>query len=77
MSRQKGEHAEGDPVAVASAIFPLAQDREQLSRLFGEHHRRVLTAAYRITGSMADAEDVTQAVFLRLMDCGGAPIANA
>jgi RNA polymerase sigma factor (sigma-70 family) len=39
---------------------------ESLSQLFGEHHRRVLLAAYRITGSMADAEDVTQAVFLRL-----------
>jgi len=30
------------------------------------HHRRVLMAAYRITGSMADAEDVAQSVFLRL-----------
>jgi len=39
---------------------------ESLSQLFREHHRRVLTAAYRITGNMADAEDVAQSVFLRL-----------
>lgn len=53
----------GDPLAAGYAVMP---STESLSRLFGEHHRRVLTAAYRITGSMADAEDVTQAVFLRL-----------
>src|SRR2546429_9138497 len=29
-------------------------------------HARVLQAAYRVTGSMADAEDVAQSVFLRL-----------
>jgi RNA polymerase sigma-70 factor (ECF subfamily) len=42
------------------------EKRDQLAQLFAEHHRRVLLAAYRITGSMADAEDVAQAVFLRL-----------
>lgn len=61
MNSEKGEH-----VAAASAIVPLTEAGESLSRLFGEHHRRILYAAYRITGSMADAEDVTQAVFLRL-----------
>jgi RNA polymerase sigma factor (sigma-70 family) len=64
---------EGEPVAVGSVILPLATD---LSQLFGEHHRRVLRAAYRITGSMADAEDVTQAVFLRLASANG-PVTNA
>jgi len=44
----------------------MARERESLSHLFREHNRRVLLAAYRITGSMADAEDVAQAVFLRL-----------
>jgi len=39
----------------------------ELCHLFGDHYRRVLTAAYRITGNMADAEDVAQAVFLRRM----------
>jgi RNA polymerase sigma factor (sigma-70 family) len=58
MNRQEGE-----PLAAASAIMPTT---ETVSQLFGEHHRRVLRAAYRITGSMADAEDVAQTVFLRV-----------
>ena len=57
----------------ASATLPFTTE---LSKLFGEHHRRVLTAAYRITGSMADAEDVAQAVFLRLASTRG-PVTNA
>jgi RNA polymerase sigma factor (sigma-70 family) len=69
MKSQKGE-----PVTAASSTMPAfvattvprKDARETLSRLFTEHHRRVLLAAYRITGSMADAEDVAQAVFLRL-----------
>jgi RNA polymerase sigma factor (sigma-70 family) len=68
MNNQKG-----GPLAAASAIMPSIKD---LSQLFGEHHRRVLTAAYRITGSMADAEDVAQAVFLRLASADR-PVANA
>jgi RNA polymerase sigma factor (sigma-70 family) len=50
-------------LAAASAIVP---SEANLSQAFGEHHRRVLVAAYRITGSMADAEDVAQSLFLRL-----------
>ena len=64
---------EGRPVAATSAALPRI---EGLSQLFGEHHRRVIRAAYRITGSMADAEDVTQAVFLRLAGDQG-PVTNA
>ena len=64
-------------MAVGSVAVPLTGSRESLSQLFREHHRRVLTAAYRITGSMADAEDVTQAVFLRVLTAGGPPITNA
>src|SRR2546423_4912483 len=37
-----------------------------LERLFEQHHNRVFRAAYRVTGSAADAEDVLQTVFLRL-----------
>lgn len=37
-----------------------------LSGLFQDHHRQVLQAAYRVTGSAADAEDVLQTVFVRL-----------
>lgn len=38
--------------------------------LYNKHHRKVLLAAYRVTGSMQDAEDVLQAVFLRLLKRG-------
>lgn len=64
-------------MAVGDATMPYTASRESLSQLFCEHHRRILTAAYRITGSMADAEDVTQAVFVRLVSGGGLPMANA
>jgi RNA polymerase sigma factor (sigma-70 family) len=67
---------EGVTVAVGSATLPLIQTSDNLSRLFREHHRRILTAAFRITGSMADAEDVTQAVFLRLANGGALPVTN-
>lgn len=44
---------------------------DRLGQLFRAHSERVLRAAYRITGNMADAEDVAQAVFLRLAGtCG-------
>jgi RNA polymerase sigma-70 factor (ECF subfamily) len=72
MNSQKGE-----PMAAASPAMPLTDSREMLSQLFAEHHRRILAAACRITGSMADAEDVAQAVFLRLASTQGSPIANA
>ena len=61
MNSQKGQ-----PVASASETLPVVEMREGLSDLFAMHHRRVLMAAYRITGSMADAEDVAQSIFLRL-----------
>ncbi|GJM12548.1 MAG: RNA polymerase sigma factor [Pseudohongiella sp.] len=35
--------------------------------LFDAHHRKVFLAAYRVTGNVQDAEDVLQAVFLRLL----------
>ncbi len=38
----------------------------ELESLFREHNDRVFRAAYRITGSVVDAEDVLQTVFLRL-----------
>ncbi len=60
----------GDKMAVGSLAMPFAQTRTEprpaLAQLFAEHHRRVLSAAYRITGSMADAEDVAQTIFLRV-----------
>src|SRR3712207_5763818 len=45
---------------------PAAKEAGELERLFREHHEQVFRAAYRITGSVTDAEDVLQTIFLRL-----------
>lgn len=63
-------------VSAASPIPP-ALDNEHLAQLFSEHYRRVLMAAFRITGNMADAEDVAQGVFMRLGTGEGVAVANA
>ena len=48
-----------------------------LEELFLAHKDRVFRAAYRVTGSASDAEDVLQTVFLRLMrHTPGAEISN-
>ncbi|MBC7900871.1 MAG: sigma-70 family RNA polymerase sigma factor [Saprospiraceae bacterium] len=39
---------------------------EDLGVLFREHHKAIFRAAYRITGSQSDAEDVLQTIFVRL-----------
>jgi RNA polymerase sigma factor (sigma-70 family) len=67
----------GEPVAVANVIMPYTENQEQLSKLFREHYRRVLNAAYRITGNMADAEDVAQAVFLRYSGIESTPVESS
>ena len=38
-----------------------------LAAAYEEHHRRVFRAAFRVTGSIDDAEDVLQTVFLNMM----------
>src|SRR3954447_19516766 len=70
---------ERDPMSAAAAAIPISmpETSDQLAQLFADHHRRVLLAAYRITGSMADAEDVVQTVFLRLGSGEGVPLKNA
>jgi RNA polymerase sigma-70 factor (ECF subfamily) len=50
-----------------SAPGPQAIPWQDLQHIFEEHQRLVLNAAYRVTGSLADAEDVLQTVFLRLL----------
>ena len=54
-----------------AALKPLRLVTEQppgeLELLFQAHHARVFRTAQRITGSAADAEDVLQTVFLRLV----------
>lgn len=46
--------------------IPEVEADSGLETLFRQHHERVFRAAYRITGSIVDAEDVLQTVFLKL-----------
>ena len=54
------------PVAVRT-LKPVPNPPGELELLFQAHHDRVFRTAHRITGSAADAEDVLQTVFLRLV----------
>ena len=55
--------------AVHAAAYKDSTERppEALETLFREHHGSVFRAAYRITGDAADAEDVLQTVFVRVL----------
>ncbi|MGB7846918.1 MAG: sigma-70 family RNA polymerase sigma factor [Candidatus Acidiferrum sp.] len=53
-------------MAAAIEDIMVTQVAPQLEEVFRAHQTSVLKAAYRITGSLADAEDVSQSVFLRL-----------
>ncbi len=53
-------------MAAAIENIMVTQAVSELEEVFRAHQACVLKAAYRITGSMADAEDVSQSVFLRL-----------
>lgn len=57
---------DSETVSAAIAPFQHVQHNDRLERLFAAHYGRVLAAAYRVTGNMADAEDVAQSLFLRL-----------
>lgn len=62
----EGERRAGGVQAAAiekSAVRP----PEALEAIFREHHGNVFRTAYRITGNAADAEDVLQTVFMRLL----------
>lgn len=72
MSGQKGRQ-----MALATVLPPPVTGSEQVSGLFRDHHRRLLAAAWRITGNRADAEDVVQTVFLRLLHNGETAVGNA
>jgi RNA polymerase sigma factor (sigma-70 family) len=53
-------------LAAAIENIMVTQAFAELEGVFRAHQASVLKAAYRVTGSMADAEDVSQSVFLRL-----------
>jgi RNA polymerase sigma-70 factor (ECF subfamily) len=50
---------------VTRAPAPAAES--ELGQLYAEHHARIFRAAFRILGNVTDAEDVLQAVFLRIV----------
>jgi RNA polymerase sigma-70 factor (ECF subfamily) len=54
---------------VQAAVYEKQATRppDALEALFREHHGAVYRAAYRVTGDAADAEDVLQTVFTRLL----------
>jgi RNA polymerase sigma-70 factor, ECF subfamily len=64
--KPQGEPKRVPMAAVATDIVPTARGGFELESLFRAHQSLVLRAAYRVTGSMTDAEDVLQTVFLRL-----------
>lgn len=61
------QRREPDLNATAQRERLLPRPPEALEAVFAQHHPAVFRAAYRITGDAADAEDVLQTVFLRLL----------
>ena len=53
--------------AAVRTLRPVPKPPGELEMLFRAHHDRVFRTAHRITGSAADAEDVLQTIFLRLV----------
>lgn len=58
--------AAADALSTAVGTWKAAAVATQLETIFRAHYAAVLQAAFRITGNVPDAEDVAQAVFLRL-----------
>ena len=50
-----------------------ADRREELARAFTAERPRLISLAYRMTGSLADAEDVAQETWIRLQRAGADP----
>ena len=57
---------------------PAPQAAADMESIFRDHHAMVFRAAYRVTGSASDAEDVLQTVFLRMLkrDPEAEPVAS-
>jgi len=47
--------------------IPIIPNAPELADMYREHHAMVFRTAYRVTGNAADAEDVLQTVFLRMV----------
>lgn len=62
----EGREVHGDEDARLLGAYARGE-AEALARLFDRHYDRVYRLAYRYTGSAADAEDLAQNVFLKVM----------
>ncbi len=73
-----GEQEKPDVGSAAEMADDSQRPAAGFESVFREHHAMVFRAAYRITGNAADAEDVLQTVFLRLLRRGdsGAEVEN-
>jgi RNA polymerase sigma-70 factor (ECF subfamily) len=75
MVEERGKEAEVQQ-SLNHATTP--QPAPELEQIFRDHHKRVLRAAYRVTGNTQDAEDVLQTVFMRLVRReGGSPLSDS
>ena len=62
-----GDEVKEERVQAVKHLKAVPSPPDEVELLFREHHDHVLRAAYRVTGSAVDAEDVLQTVFLRLV----------
>ncbi len=57
----------GENQSRGASVSALVSQFSDSEFLFQQHHNRVFRTAYRLTGNTADAEDVLQTVFLRVV----------
>jgi RNA polymerase sigma-70 factor (ECF subfamily) len=62
-----GDDVKEESVQAVKHLRSVPSPPQGVEALFREHHDQVFRAAYRVTGSAVDAEDVLQTVFLRLV----------
>src|SRR6185369_9253178 len=62
-----GDDVKEERVQAVKHLRAVPSPPDEIEVLFREHHEHIFRAAYRVTGSAVDAEDVLQTVFLRLV----------
>lgn len=62
-----GDEVKEERVQAVKHLRAVPSPPNEVELLYREHHEHVFRAAYRVTGSVVDAEDVLQTVFLRLV----------
>jgi RNA polymerase sigma-70 factor, ECF subfamily len=62
-----GDEVKEERVQAVKHLRAVPSPPEEVELLYREHHDHLFRAAYRVTGSIVDAEDVLQTVFLRLV----------